>query len=310
MVKICFAGLGSIGKRHLKNVTELLQKEGAEYIIDAVRTGRKKLPADIAGHIHHEYDAVSQIPDDYDIFFVTNPTINHMDTIREAIPHTCHMFIEKPVFDKPCKELKHLSLKNGSVYYVACPLRYSPIFRYVKNIVNKEAVFSARSISSSYLPDWRGKVDYRNIYSADKQKGGGVTLDLIHELDYLTDLFGIPERSLHVQGKYSDLEITSDDISLYILQYKDKLAEIHLDYFGRESIRKLELFCRNYVVKCDFINSEIEYVFSDHKENIILDKEDMYQNEMKAFFCMVDGTLKNTNNLFHANQILELALQW
>lgn len=49
MVKICFAGLGSIGKRHLKNVTELLQKEGAEYIIDAVRTGRKKTACRYSG---------------------------------------------------------------------------------------------------------------------------------------------------------------------------------------------------------------------------------------------------------------------
>ena len=109
--------------------------------------------------------------------------------------------------------------------YITWPALYGTLFRYVKNIVNKEAVFSARSISSSYLPDWRGKVDYRNIYSADKQKGGGVTLDLIHELDYLTDLFGIPERSLHVQGKYSDLEITSDDIRINWRKYISTILE-------------------------------------------------------------------------------------
>lgn len=309
MLKICFAGLGSIGQRHLRNLVELLEEKESEFIIDAVRCGGKTLPIDIAAHIHQEYEKIWQISKDYDIFFVTNPTVNHLNTIREAITHTRHMFIEKPVFHRPYEQLDGLNLRNDGVYYVACPLRYLACMEYLKKKIEGEHIYSARAISSSYLPDWRKGVDYRKIYSADKQRGGGVTLDLIHELDYLTDLFGMPNKSFHLQGKYSDLEINSDDISLYILQYRDKLVEVHLDYFGKETIRKLELFCRDCVIKVDLIQSTIQYVYPTYIENLNIEKQDMYKQEMKAFLQMVSGEKVNPNSLWHANEVLTLAVQ-
>ena len=309
MLKICFAGLGSIGQRHIRNIIKLLEREKKEYIIDAVRSGKKELPKEIKHYIRHEYTTISQAPKDYDIFFVTNPTIYHLETIRQAASHTKHMFIEKPVFAKPYKDLEELELKKEGVYYVACPLRYSSCFEYLKEIIDRESVFAVRSISSSYLPDWRKGTDYRKIYSADINMGGGVTLDLIHELDYVVDLFGMPEKSIHVAGKYSDLEINSDDIALYILEYKDKLAEIHLDYFGRNTVRKLELFCKEYIIECNFVEGVVRYIYSDHAETINIKRHDMYEKEMWTFLRMIEGSKKNINSLEYANTVLTLAVQ-
>ena len=53
-------------------------------------------------------------------------------------------------------------------------------------------------------------VDYRTVYSAHKAMGGGVTIDLIHEWDYLVELFGVPDKLYNFKGTYSDLEIDSD----------------------------------------------------------------------------------------------------
>ena len=72
-----------------------------------------------------------------------------------------------------------------------------------------------------------------------------MTIDLIHEWDYLVDLFGVPETICNIRGKYSDLEIDSDDLSIYIAQYPTLLAEVHLDYFGRTYRRSIELFCKD-----------------------------------------------------------------
>lgn len=309
MLKICFAGLGSIGQRHLKNIVKLLQKEKKEFYIDAIRSGDRELQDEIKQYIRQEYRNFAELPSDYDIFFVTNPTVNHLETIRKAALHTEHMFIEKPVFDRYYSRLDTLKMKDGNIYYVACPLRYIVCLNYIKKKISTERIYSVRCISSSFLPDWRKGTDYRKIYSADAARGGGVTLDLIHELDYITDLFGMPEHSLHVKGKYSDLEITSDDLSLYILQYADKLVEIHLDYFGRETVRRLELYCRNYVIKCDLIANEIKYVYPDHTEKIKFETQDIYEEEMKAFLGMLERKTKNSNTIQHANQVLKLAVQ-
>lgn len=308
MVKICFAGLGSIGQRHLKNVIKILEERSEEYCIDAVRSGKTALPPEIAALLHRQYTDVEQIPDDYDIFFITNPTVNHLETLQKAVAHTRHLFLEKPVFHEPFEDIETLAARVRGVCYVACPLRYSPCLEYLRERIKGERIYSIRAISSSYLPDWRKGTDYRKIYSADRNRGGGVTLDLIHELDYLTELFGMPRESLHVQGKYSDLEIDSDDLSLYILRYEDKLAEVHLDYFGRESVRQLELFCREYVIRCDFIRNLIQYVYADHVEEFTLRRCDMYQEEMRAFLRMTEGKALNVNDLHHANEVLKLAV--
>ena len=82
--------------------------------------------------------------------------------------------------------------------------------------------------------------------------GGGVTIDLIHEWDYLVELFGKPEKMYNFKGTYSHLEIDSDDLSVYIAQYPTLLCEVHLDYFGREYRRSIELLCKNGTVTADF----------------------------------------------------------
>lgn len=313
MIKVCFVGLGSIGQRHIRNLTRLLEEKGTEYTIDAVRKGKKELPKEIQRVLHKEYEEIEQADCDYDIFFITNPTVYHLETIKKAMIHTRHMFIEKPVFRFPLcgeQELEEsLQPQKGNIYYVACPLRYSECFAYMKKIVEKKKIYSVRCISTSYLPDWRKGTDYRECYSADAEKGGGVTLDLIHELDYLTDLFGMPDKSIHVKGRVSDLEINSDDISLYILQYKGKFIELHLDYFGRESKRQMELFCEDCVITCDFINSQIQYAYPDRTEKILVDKSDIYIKEMQNFMWMTEGKADNSNSMFRANEVLRLAVQ-
>ena len=95
-------------------------------------------------------------------------------------------------------------------------------------------------------------MDYRTVYSAHKALGGGVTIDLIHEWDYLVELFGVPEKLYNFKGTYSDLEIDSDDLSVYIAKYPTLLAEVHLDYFGRGYRRSIELFCHDGSYLADF----------------------------------------------------------
>ena len=82
--------------------------------------------------------------------------------------------------------------------------------------------------------------------------GGGVTIDLIHEWDYLVELFGVPSQVYNLKGTFSHLEIDSDDLSVYIARYPGLLAEVHLDYFGRTYRRSIELFCKEGTVTADF----------------------------------------------------------
>lgn len=306
-MKLCFVGLGSIGNRHLYNVTRLLSEKGAAYSVDALRSAGGRLAARTEEKLDAQYDSADSLPEDYDIIFVTNPTVCHLDTVRALAGKTRYMFIEKPVFHQYCTDLAGLGLRERQRYYVACPLRFSRTVRYLKKYAAEHRVYSARAISSSYLPDWRPDADYRKVYSADREMGGGVTLDLIHELDYITYLFGMPSEVCNLRGQYSSLELKCDDISLYMLRFEDKLAEIHLDYFGRQTIRQAELFTQEETLRADLLTGTVEHCTKEGCRREELGQEDFYQAEMRYFLEKVVSGQDNMNDIYHANELLRIA---
>ena len=306
--KIGIVGLGSIGKRHLLNIIKVLASRNISCEIDLIRSGKgKELDAEIARLVRRTVYSYAEARDDYDVVFITNPTDRHYDTIEQFVPKTRHMFIEKPVFDSVSLCVESLKLKDGSVYYVACPLRYTRVIRWLKENINPDDVYSVRAICSSYLPHWRANVDYTQTYSAHKEKGGGVSVDLIHEWDYLCYLFGKPERVYNIKGTFSNLDVDSDDLSLYIAAYKDKAIEVHLDYFGRKTIREVQIFTREDTITADIANGEIRFLKQEKTIDLSEQTNDFYCREMEAFFDMIEGKAPNNNDISMALETLRIA---
>ena len=308
-MKICMIGLGSIGTRHLKNLVSIADTRDISLQIDALRSSKNKLPQDAEDLLSAVYYSYDEMPDDYDVVFITNPTALHYETIERMISKTRHMFIEKPVFDKLDYNIDLLQWKRDCNYYVACPLRYHSVIKYVKGFAHKEQVYSVRSISSSYLPDWRPNTDYRESYSARSDLGGGVRGDLIHEWDYLTYLFGLPSEVYSLYGKFSHLDITSEDSAVYIAEYPDKLMSLHLDYFGRYDRRELELFTENEVVIGDLINNEIRFLRSGEIISLPQERNDIQREELECFIDMINGKAENHNNIAMAFDTLAVAMR-
>lgn len=306
--KIAIIGLGSIGRRHMSNTVEVLTGRSASYSIDLIRSGKgsdlDSETAQIVNQIYYSYDSV---PSDYDVVFITNPTHLHFDTIYRFAGKTKHMFIEKPVFDRTDVALNSLELKGDGVYYVACPLRYMNVIQYIKKNLDLKNVYCARVICSSYLPEWRPNTDYRDTYSAHKEQGGGVSIDLIHEWDYLCYLFGPPNRVFNVKGKFSNLEIDSDDISLYIAQYPNMAAEVHLDYFGRQTIREIQLFMADDTVVGDLAQNEVRFLKSGEVLLFREQRNDFQRKEIAHFFDILEGRAANDNDLSTALNTLSIA---
>ncbi|MDR2646019.1 MAG: Gfo/Idh/MocA family oxidoreductase [Holosporaceae bacterium] len=301
--KILFVGLGSIGQRHLKNLTTILNSRNTNFQIDALRMQNSTHIG--VGKIYTYRD---DIPDDYDIIFITNPTNLHYETMMRLKDKTKHFFVEKPIFDK----IHKFSFNNG-VCYVACPLRFHPIIGKLKDFAQNNNVFSFRAICSSYLPDWRANIDYKSNYSAKKSMGGGVELDLIHEVDYLKWIFGKPKKVSMFLGKKSNLEIDSNDVSLYLFEFSNSIGSLHLDYFGRyqqKTKREIEIYTNDDTILFDITNCSIRS--SKTGINDCFPSEDMHMNEMKYFFeKILDNTESKTYHNFpkEALESLKIALR-
>ena len=254
-----FIGLGSIGSRHLKNLHTICAERGITLAADALRSSpNRPLRPGVAELLRAQFTSLDApaARGHYDLAFITNPTSLHAEALQSLRGRAGALFIEKPIFSADQAGLDPAALLDpGQKAYVAAPMRWCGVMLALKNRLETGAdgrPYCARVLCSSYLPDWRPGVDYRTVYSAHKAMGGGVTIDLIHEWDYLVDLFGAPERLYNLRGQYSELEIDSDDVSLYIAQYPGMLAEVHLDYFGRGYRRSIELFTPSGSLVADF----------------------------------------------------------
>lgn len=303
---IAFVGLGSIGTRHLNNVRVFLDARGDTYTIDLYR---HKLQDCLPDGVHMQYLYGEELSDkqQYDIVFVTNPTSMHEEAVRKFIGHARAFFIEKPVFGTSDVDEELLSQLDGIPNYVACPLRYNPVLQYVHESGLCKDAIAVRAICSSYLPEWRPNTDYRHCYSAHRDMGGGVGIDLIHEWDYLTWLLGMPEECNSIQTKISNLEIDSDDIAIYIAKTKNTSIEVHLDYFGRKPIRQLDIFLPDDTIRCYLIQGSITYLKSGEQLQLDAERNAFQMKEIAHFFDIVDKKIVTDSSARHAVQVLKIA---
>lgn len=307
--RIAFVGAGSIGRRHIRNVSAFLRSRGDDVAIDLYRSDMtRELPPEVTSYVDCQYPVSEPLPGDrsYDAVFVTNPTSLHYETVVKFLPAAKAFFIEKPVFDSAQKDMSAFSAYPDTVFYVACPLRYCKVLQYVAKNIDYRKAISVRAISSSYLPDWRPGQDYRDCYSAHRDMGGGVAIDLIHEWDYLTNFFGMPGKCFTIQDKISGLEIDSDDIAVYIAKAGNTAIELHLDYFGRKTLRTLELYMPDETIVCNIEDGRIDFLKSG--ESVILEEDrDEYQMaEIEHFFDIIEHRAEDDSDLDHAVAVLKL----
>lgn len=306
-MRALFVGLGSIGTRHLRNLTALCKEKEIPLECWAWRSGKKELSEEVKGMLKGEFFELPQ-NEEWDMAFISNPTHLHTHALDWLKGKVGSFFIEKPIFDSTEYSLEDLGLTKGQKAYVAAPMRWCGTFLALKEHMAHLHPYSVRVICSSYLPDWRPNVDYRQVYSAHKDMGGGVTIDLIHEWDYLVDLFGEPLECFNFKGTYSHLEIDSDDLSVYIAKYPTLLAEVHLDYFGRTYRRNIELFCEDGTVTADFGEGRLtlaDKTVEQYPEPV----NRRYEREMEYFLnYSLYGTGESINPPAQALAVLKLTL--
>ncbi len=294
-------GYGSIAKRHISNLQSVCEKRSIALEVELLRHTNAPTPEGI----YASHTSTMDLMGIYDAVFITNPTSMHYETLSSLLDTTNCFFIEKPVFDRTDLDTAPFACAH-KVFYVACPLRYSSVVQWMKKSIDFSTVISMRCISSSYLPDWRPGTDYRNTYSAHANMGGGVHIDLIHEWDYINYLIGMPQSVRSIIVKRSQLEIDSPDTAIYIADYGDKTVEVHLDYYGRVTIRRAELITTTDTIVCDICNGYVEYLKAGQCINLKEERNDFQTLEIEHFLDVCMGLVPSGNTIEEATSILSL----
>ena len=252
MMRVLIVGLGSIAKKHITALRSLTD----EFKIFALRSA-----PDAAEY----YDVINVFNLDdtiYDFAIISNPTQLHVKYIKLLASKAIPLFIEKPAVHSldNVDQILNLVAKKKLTTYVACNLRFHPCIKFLKeNIGRQELIVNEVNVyCGSFLPDWRPGVDYTNTYSANPKRGGGVHLDLFHEIDYVTWLLGQPKCYSAVKRSVSSLGVDSIDYANYILEYENFTTSIILNYYRKKVKREIEIVFDQITWNVDLINNTIK----------------------------------------------------
>jgi len=304
-MNILIIGLGSIGKKHVDVIKQLNQKT----VIFALRS---KKDADQYLDVINIYDS-ELIPSIHiDFVIIANPTSEHKKTIEMIIEYGLPMFIEKPI-DSTLEIKKNVIriVDKGLQTYVACNLRFLDCIWFVKDKLNSKQTKKLNEVNvycGSYLPEWRANTDFRKTYSAIAELGGGVHIDLIHELDYLYWFFGLPNEVKRTFKSQSSLLISSFDYANYVLDYDGFCTSVVLNYYRRDSKRTLELVFEDETWMVDLLLNQIvcnnQLIFSSEQRI-----SDTYKLQMEYFINCLNTKNNTFNTISNAYDVLKMCLE-
>jgi predicted dehydrogenase len=231
-MKFLIAGLGSIGRRHMRNLIALGETDIVLY-----RTRKATLPDDeLAGYPVETDLPIALEKHEPDAVIVANPTALHLDVAIPAAKAGCALLLEKPLSHsmERIDELQTAVSQSGSKVLVGFQFRFHPgMIRAKQLIADGEIgrVVSAHVHFGEYLPAWHPWEDYRKGYAARADMGGGVVLTQCHSLDYLPWLVGRVKSVWGFTAKLSDLDVDVEDTAKIGLRFENgALGSVHLDY--------------------------------------------------------------------------------
>ena len=242
-MKFLIAGLGSIGRRHFRNLIALGEKD-----IVLLRTRKATLSDDELAGYPVETDLQAALENHKpDAVIVANPTSMHLDVAIPAAEAGCHILLEKPISNSLDRLdlLQNAAQKSGSKILVGFQFRYHPTLNKARDLIQNGAVGNVLTVHAhwgEYLPQWHPWEDYRQSYAARADLGGGVIVTLTHPLDYLRYLLGDVDSLWSFNGHISPLEIDVEDVAEIGLKFKDgAVGGVHVNYFQRPPVHRLEI---------------------------------------------------------------------
>ena len=310
-------GLGSIGKRHLRNILAIENTKKLEIIIYS-----KQTKSYLSNHKNIKiFDTLDKcLLEKPDVGFITNETIHHIPIAIKLAKVGLDLFIEKPLSNKisNVKTFSKIVKTKKLITLVGCNLRFHRCINEIKNLIDQKVIGDIISVKvecGTYLPDWHPNENYSKSYASRDDLGGGVVLTCIHELDYLYWFFGEIQEVFSMTGKYSNLKIATSDLSAIILKFKNNIiAEVHLDYFQKPEARSCKLIGTKGTITWDSLNNEVKiYNFKKSKWKSKLkikkyDKNEMYVKELEHFIQCVNKKKKTINDISQGEYVLKVAL--
>ncbi|MCU0911154.1 MAG: hypothetical protein MUE98_07365 [Rhodobacteraceae bacterium] len=266
-MKVLVIGTGSIGRRHAANLARL----GADFAPHSMREGG------LGG-------ALARLAEGWDGAVIATETQIRLELIEAAAARGIPLYIEKPLAASP-DEVSAIFAAAGPIMersVVGFMMRYHPAFRHL----------AAQDFSDAYrytfeighdVTQWRENWSFAESYAA-RPEGGGVLLDLCHEIDMAHCLFG---------GILSDVECLGHvrypgvDMATQVARAGPVQGTVAMDYLAPVPVRRVEVAGTRSRRTLDFHSGS--YRDGDTEALFAQDRNEMFLAIMADFLALAQG---------------------
>ena len=315
--RILVVGLGSMGKRRVRNLARL----GVERIVgfDPRADRRDEAAAKYGIETVTSFDEGLAIGPDACV--ISTPPDLHAVYALGAACRGISFFTEAGVFDDDIDALKREVDKHAVVAAPSCTARYYPGPQAIRRRVAEGGIGTPHAFvyhSGQWLPDWHPWEDYRDFYAS--RRATGACREIVpFELAWLTYIFGDVTAVQAFKGKLSQLDADIDDVYQALYAFNSGVhGMMQVDVLARAPVRHFRLIGSDGSLEWDAIANEVRHFRAGAAdwERVSLARgtveaqyvqwsaEEAYVEEMRDFLAAVRGEQPWPHSLDADRQLL------
>lgn len=320
-IPVLVIGLGSMGKRRIRN----LQALGFTHIAGFDKREDRTLEASSLYQINcfTDFDQAFKQSVPKALIISVPPHFHHI-YMKKSIELGLPFFVEASVVDTDMEQIIASTKRKNIFAAPSSTLYFHPAIQKIFQLIKANYLGTVSNVlyhMGNYLPDWHTYEKVSDFYVSRKETGGAREI-VPFELTWITKLFGFPRQLVSTVKKTIEIEGAHDIDDTYntLLDYGNFTIVLTVDVVTRYATRRLLINGSLRQLEWDW-NTNCIRVFhhdlqnwetftyetasaaSGYNRNIT---EQMYIDEMQAFFKGITEPATYVNNLEEDHRVLKL----
>jgi len=278
-MKIGIIGLGSMGKRRIRNLKALGQTD----IIGFDLREDRRLEAQTRYGIHVVSDLTEL--EKIDAAIISTPPDHHHEYLDWSLKYNKPCFVELNIV---LQELSRINLeaKSKKIFIAtSCTYMFHPAIQRLQALIASHVYGKVTGFiyhCGHYLPDWHPWEHVRDFFVSNPETSGCREL-VVFELTWIRKVFGRPTKIQTSGKKTLDLGLNSNDTCGLQLMFPDYLGVMLVDVVSRFATRSLTVNLEKAQIRWNWEKNSLDIYSADtkewHSENYQIAKSEAGYNE-------------------------------
>lgn len=275
-MKIIVIGLGSMGKRRLRLLSE--RKDVELFGIDSQESRCEEVKEKF-GITCFKSIAEALESENIEAAVISTSPLSHASIIKECLTHNLHVFTEINLVQDGYEENIVLAKNKKLVLFLSSTFLYRKETQTIIEIVqNAKCPLNYIYHVGQYLPDWHPWESYNSYFIGNSRTNGCREIMAI-DLPWVVSAFGPIKSVSAIKSKNSELNITYNDNYLITLEHKSGHKGVFaVDVVSRKSGRNIEIFGEHLHLSWNGTADSLKIFNIEEKKDEVVSFDDAFEH--------------------------------